>query len=650
MSKDLDSLLKEKRIFEPSKTFVDETNIKKWMDEHDISDYDELLEKAAENPEWFWDDLATELEWYKPYKKTFEWNPPHAEWFLDGKFNIIHNALDRYAKGSNKDKTAFLWESESGDVRRLSYHELYIEVNKFANALKSLGIGKGDTVSIYLPMIPELPIAMLACAKIGAIHSVVFSGFWAKAFQDRINDAESKVAITADGFPRRGKLLNLKENVDKILENTPSIKNLIVVNHADIPVKMEGKRDVWWHDIMENMDIECSTEEMDPEDPLFILYTSGTTGKPKGVVHVHGGYAVGVYSTLKFVFDIKKDDVWWCAADIGWITGHSYIVYAPLLMGVTSLIYEGTPDYPDPGRIWGMIEKYGVSVFYTAPTTVRMFMKFGEKWPEKYDLSSLRLLGSVGEPINPEAWIWYYKIIGKEKCPIMDTWWQTETGMHLITPLPISKLKPGSAVKPFPTVKADIIDDNGNSLVGNGGHLVINSTWPSMFRTLYKDPDRYIKDYWSSFENSYLSGDVARKDEDGYFWIQGREDDVLNVAGHRISTAEVESAIVSFPGVAEAAVVGKPDEIKGEEVCAFVVLKQNYIADENLESLLRHHVRCEIGPIATPVCVNMVSDLPKTRSGKIMRRVIKAKVKGEPVGDISTLANPEAVDEIHKLD
>lgn len=650
MSKDLDYLLKEKRIFEPSKTLVDETNIKKWMDEHDISDYDELLDKAEKNPEWFWDDLAGELGWYKPYKKTFEWNPPHAKWFFDGKFNIIHNALDRHANGSNKDKTAFLWESESGEVRRLSYYELYIEVNKFANALRSLGIGKGDTVSIYLPMILELPIAMLACAKIGAIHSVVFSGFWAKAFQDRINDAESKVAITADGFLRRGKLLNLKENVDKILKNTPSIKNLIVVNHADVPVKMEGDRDIWWHKIMGDMDIECSTEEMDPEDPLFILYTSGTTGKPKGVVHVHGGYAVGVYSTLKFVFDIKEDDIWWCAADIGWITGHSYIVYAPLIMGVTSLIYEGTPDYPDPGRIWGMIEKYGVSVFYTAPTTVRMFMKFGEKWPESHDLSSLRLLGSVGEPINPEAWVWYYKIIGREKCPIMDTWWQTETGMHLITPLPISRLKPGSAVKPFPTVKADIVDDNGNSLVGNGGHLVIKSTWPSMFRTLYKDPERYIEAYWSSFENTYLSGDVARKDEDGYFWIQGREDDVLNVAGHRISTAEVESALVSYPGVAEAAVVGKPDEIKGEEVCAFVVLKQNYIEDENLESLLRHHVRCEIGPIATPVCVNMVSDLPKTRSGKIMRRVIKAKVKGEPVGDISTLANPEAVDEIHKLD
>ena len=649
MSKDLDSLLKEKRVFEPSKTLVDDTNIKKWMDEHDISDYDELLEKAEENPEWFWDDFASELDWYKPYKKTVEWNPPHAKWFLEGKFNIIHNALDRHANGANRNKTAFIWEGESGEVRRISYYELYIEVNKFANALMSLGIGKGDTVSIYLPMIPELPIAMLACAKIGAIHSVVFSGFWAKAFQDRINDAESKVAITVDGFSRRGKLLNLKENVDKILKNTPSIKNLVVVNHADVPVRMEEHRDIWWHEIMENMGMECSTEEMDPEDPLFILYTSGTTGKPKGVVHVHGGYAVGVYSTIKFVFDIKKDDVWWCAADIGWITGHSYIVYAPLLMGVTSLIYEGTPDYPDPGRIWDMIEKYGVSIFYTAPTTIRMFMKYGEKWPEKYDISSIRLLGSVGEPINPEAWIWYYKIIGREKCPIMDTWWQTETGMHLITPLPISKLKPGSAVKPFPTVKADIVDDNGNSLVGNGGHLVIKSTWPSMFRTLYKDPDRYIEAYWSSFDNTYLSGDVARKDEDGYFWIQGREDDVLNVAGHRISTAEVESALVSFPGVAEAAVVGKPDEIKGEEVCAFVVLKQNFKQDENLESLLRHHVRCEIGPIATPVCVNMVSDLPKTRSGKIMRRVIKAKVKGEPVGDISTLANPEAVDEIHKL-
>jgi len=650
MHGDLDSLLHEKRIFKPSDELVKGSNIQKWMNKHNIKDYDELLELAKENPEWFWDDVAKELEWFKPYKKTFNWEPPYAEWFIDGKFNIVHNALDRYAKGPEKDKTAFIWEGESGEVRVLTYEQLHIQVNKFANVLRDLGVKKGDTVSIYLPMILELPIAMLACAKIGAIHSVVFSGFWAKAFQDRINDAGSKVAITADGFTRRGKQICLKENVDNIMENTPTIKNLVVVEHAKNPIEMNTARDLWWHELLDGAESECLTEHMDSEDPLFILYTSGTTGKPKGVLHVHGGYAVGVYTTLKFVFDIKPDDVWWCAADIGWITGHSYIVYAPLIMGATSLIYEGTPDYPDPGRVWGMVEKYDVSVFYTAPTTIRMFMKFGEKWPEKYDISSLRLLGSVGEPINPEAWIWYYEIIGNSKCPIMDTWWQTETGMHLITPLPISNLKPGSAVKPFPTIVADVVDDDGNTVTkGGGGHLVIKSTWPSMFRTLYKDPERYVEAYWGSFENTYLSGDVARKDEDGYFWIQGREDDVLNVAGHRISTAEVESALVSHPGVAEAAVVGKPDEIKGEEISAFIVPKQNYRVETNFENVLKHHIRTEIGPIATPKYIKLVHDLPKTRSGKIMRRVIKAKVKGESVGDISTLANPEAVDEIDKL-
>lgn len=651
MPGDLDSLLNEKRIFKPSNELVADSNIQKWMDKHEIKDYDELLEFAEKDPKWFWDDISNELEWYQKYTNTFKWDPPHAEWFIDGKFNIVHNAVDRHVKGDKKNKIAFIWEGESGEVRTLTYEQLQIEVNKFANILRDLGVKKGDTVSIYLPMILELPIAMLACAKIGAIHSVVFSGFWAKAFQDRINDAGSKVAITADGFTRRGKQICLKENVDVILNNTPTIQNLVVVEHAKIPIEMNSPRDIWWHDAMEEAESKCRTEEMDSEDPLFILYTSGTTGKPKGVVHVHGGYAVGVYATLKFVFDIKPEDIWWCAADIGWITGHSYIVYAPLIMGATSVIYEGTPDYPDPGRVWSMVEKYHVSVFYTAPTTVRMFMKFGEKWPEKYDISSLRLLGSVGEPINPEAWIWYHEVIGNSQCPIMDTWWQTETGMHLITPLPISELKPGSAVKPFPTIVADVVDDDGNSVKGGGGgHLVIKSTWPAMFRTLYKDPDRYIEAYWSSFENTYLSGDVARKDKDGYFWIQGREDDVLNVAGHRISTAEVESALVSHPGVAEAAVVGKPDEIKGEEISAFIVPKESFHFETSFEKELKHHVRTEIGPIATPAYIKMVHDLPKTRSGKIMRRVIKARVKGEAVGDTSTLANPEAVEEIDKLD
>ena len=648
MPEDLDALLKEKRIFKPSPELLKNSNIFRWMERHGIRDYDELLEKALKNPGWFWDELAGELEWFKPYKGIMRWDPPHAKWFLDGKFNIVHNALDRHAHGPQKNKTAYIWEGESGEVQRLSYLELYREVNKFANALKKLGVSKGDTVSIYLPMIPELPIAMLACAKIGAPHSVVFSGFWAKAFKERINDAGSKVAITVDGFKRRGKLIRLKEAVDGILHETPTLEKLVVVNHEGLDLKMQEDRDIWWDEAVNGMEEECETEKMDSEDPLFILYTSGTTGKPKGVVHVHGGYAVGVYATLKFVFDLKEDDIWWCAADIGWVTGHSYIVYGPLLLGATSILYEGTPDYPDPGRIWRMIEDYRVTVFYTAPTTVRMFMKQGAKWPEKHDLSSLRLLGSVGEPINPEAWIWYHKHIGGSRCPVMDTWWQTETGMHLITPLPISDLKPGSAVKPFPTVEADVLDDTGRPVKSGGGHLVIKSTWPAMFRTLYKDPKRYVESYWSKFPGVYLSGDVARVDEDGYFWIQGREDDVLNVAGHRISTAEVESALVSYHTVAEAAVVGKPHEVKGEEIYAFVMLKEGVKTGEKLESILKDHVRKEIGPIATPSHIKIVSGLPKTRSGKIMRRIIKSLIKGEDAGDTSTLANPEAVDGLKK--
>jgi acetyl-CoA synthetase len=633
-------------LFPPSEDLRDKSNIHQWMKRYGINNYDELLERAEKDPEWFWDELARELEWFQPYKDVLKWDPPHAEWFSKGKLNIVHNALDRHVKTWRKNKVAYIWEGESGQVKKLTYHDLYRRVNQMANALRGLGVKKGDRVSIYLPMILELPIAMLACAKIGAVHSVVFSGFWAKAFKERANDAQVKVAITVDGFYRRGKVIPLKENVDEVLEDIPSLEKLIVVQHADCTVKMKPGRDIWWDEIIQDQERECPTETMDSEDPLFILYTSGTTGKPKGVVHVHGGYAVGIYTTLKLVFDLKDEDIWWCAADIGWITGHSYIVYAPLLMGATSVMYEGAPDYPDPDRLWKMIEDYGVNVFYTAPTTIRMFMKHGEKWPQKHDLTSLRLLGSVGEPINPEAWMWYHKHVGNRQCPIMDTWWQTETGMHLITPLPITSLKPGSAVKPFPTVKADVVDDNGKSIIEGGGHLIIKTPWPSMFRTLYHDPERYVEAYWSTFPGLYLTGDVARVDSDGYFWIQGREDDVLNVAGHRISTAEVESTLVSYDAVAEAAVVGKPDPVKGEEICSFVTLKEGFKPSPRLKHLLREHVRKEIGPVASPAYIGFVNDLPKTRSGKIMRRVIKAKVKGDDVGDISTLANPEAVDEL----
>jgi len=616
------------------------------MERYGIKDYDELLQRGRDDPEWFWDELARELEWFQPYKEVLKWDPPHAKWFSRGKFNITHNALDRHVKTWRKNKVAYIWEGELGEVKKLTYHDLYRKVNQMANALRSLGVKKGDRVSIYLPMILELPIAMLACAKIGAVHSVVFSGFWAKAFQERANDAQVKIAITVDGFYRRGKVIPLKENVDKVLDEIPSLEKLIVVKHAKCSVEMKNGRDLWWDEIIQTQERECPTEIMDSEDPLFILYTSGTTGKPKGVVHVHGGYAVGIYTTLKLIFDLKDEDIWWCAADIGWVTGHSYIVYAPLILGVTSVMYEGAPDYPDPDRLWQIIEDYGVTVFYTAPTTIRMFMKYGEKWPQKHDLTSLRLLGSVGEPINPEAWMWYHKHIGNRQCPIMDTWWQTETGMQLITPLPITPLKPGSAVKPFPTVEADVVDDEGKSIREGGGHLVIKTPWPAMFRTLYKDPERYVDAYWSAFPGLYLSGDVARIDEDGYFWIQGREDDVLNVAGHRISTAEVESALVSYDAVAEAAVVGKPDPVKGEEICSYVTLKEGFKPSPRLKHLLREHVREEIGPVASPAFIGFVGDLPKTRSGKIMRRVIKAKVKGDDVGDITTLANPEAVEEL----
>ncbi|WP_456468895.1 acetate--CoA ligase [Archaeoglobus sp.] len=648
----LESLLKEERVFYPPEELVGQSNIKQFLDKHGIKDEDELRKRALEDVEWFWSEMAKEvgIEWFEEPKKVLEWDPPYVKWFVGAKYNIVHDAVDKQAR-LRGGKIAYIWEGEPGDVRKITYGELYREVNKFANALKELGVKKGDRVSIWLPMIPELPIAMLACAKIGAIHSVVFSGFSEKALLDRIQDAEAKILITADGFYRGGNVVELKNRADTILSQAPSVEHVIVYKRCGNSTNMQEGRDVWWHEITEKQSDECETEVMDANDLLFILYTSGTTGKPKGVMHAHGGYAVGVAATLKMIFDIKEDDIWWCSADIGWITGHSYIVYAPLILGATSIMYEGAPLYPKPDRWWEIIEKYSVTVFYTAPTAIRMFMRIGEEWVKKHDLSSLRLLGTVGEPINPEAWVWYYKYIGGERCQIMDTWWQTETGMQLISPLPTTPLKPGSATKPFPGIEADVFDGEGNSLYKKnvGGFLVLKRPWPAMLRGLWRAEERYISTYWSTYKDVYFTGDAARVDEDGYFWIQGRLDDVLNVSGHRIGNSEVESALVSHPAVSEAAVVGRPHEVKGEAIVAFVILKEGYKPSEELKEELREHVAKEIGKIARPDEIYFVPDLPKTRSGKIMRRVCRAVMLGKDPGDISTLANPEAVEIVKKI-
>ncbi len=648
----IQSLLREGRIFYPPEELVENSNVKKFMDKHGIKDENELRKRALEDVEWFWSEMAKEvgIEWFEEPKKVLEWDPPYVKWFVGAKYNIVHDAVDKQAR-LRGGKIAYIWEGEPGDVRKITYGELYREVNKFANALKELGVKKGDRVSIWLPMIPELPIAMLACAKIGAIHSVVFSGFSEKALLDRIQDAEAKILITADGFYRGGNVVELKNRADTILSQAPSVEHVIVYKRCGNSTNMQEGRDVWWHESTEKQSDECETEVMDANDLLFILYTSGTTGKPKGVMHAHGGYAVGVAATLKMIFDIKEDDIWWCSADIGWITGHSYIVYAPLILGATSIMYEGAPLYPKPDRWWEIIEKYSVTVFYTAPTAIRMFMRIGEEWVKKHDLSSLRLLGTVGEPINPEAWVWYYKYIGGERCQIMDTWWQTETGMQLISPLPTTPLKPGSATKPFPGIEADVFDGEGNSLYKKnvGGFLVLKRPWPAMLRGLWRAEERYISTYWSTYKDVYFTGDAARVDEDGYFWIQGRLDDVLNVSGHRIGNSEVESALVSHPAVSEAAVVGRPHEVKGEAIVAFVILKEGYKPSEELKEELREHVAREIGKIARPDEIYFVPDLPKTRSGKIMRRVCRAVMLGKDPGDISTLANPEAVEIVKKI-
>jgi acetyl-CoA synthetase len=641
-------LLDEKRVFKPSKEFVNNTNVKQWMDKHNIKTVDELYKKAS-NWEWFWGEMAKELiEFYTPPKKTVEWDMPWVKWFVGAKYNIVHDAIDKHVKTWRKNKVAFIFEGEPGDVRKLTYNDLSIEVNKLANALRKLGIQKGDRVGIYLPMIPELPIAMLACAKIGAIHSVVFSGFSASAFRDRMLDCEAKAVITCDSFWRRGKKVPLKNQTDEAVKETPTVKHVVVYKRTGDDVNWNEGTDLWWHDITSDMPRECETEKLDANDPLYFLYTSGTTGKPKGIIHAHAGYAVGIAQTLKWVFDIKDEDVYWCAADIGWVTGHSYIAYAPLILGATSIIYEGAPDWPQPDRWWDIIERYGVSVFYTSPTSVRLFMRHGEEWVNKHDLSSLRLLGSVGEPINPEAWIWYYKNIGGEHCQIMDTWWQTETGHFIISPLPITPLKPGSATRALPGMAAAVYNEQGEPVVNGGGNLVLLHPWPGMLRGIHKNPERYKETYWGKYKGIYLAGDVTRQDSDGYFWIQGRADDVLKISGHRIGNSEVESALVSHPMVAEAAVIGKPHEEKGESITSFVVLKKGIEPTDDLKKMLREHVAKEMGKLARPDEIWFVSDVPKTRSGKIMRRVIRAKALGQEVGDTSTLANPESVDEIGK--
>lgn len=619
-------------VFYPPQEVIEKAHIKDW---------DELNEFAKKDYQGFWEKMANELHWFQKWEKVLDDSQkPFYKWFTNAKLNVAYNCLDVHIKTPRRNKLALIWEGENGDLKTYSYHALHREVCKFANVLKSLGVNKGDRVTIYMGRIPEIIFAMLACSRIGAIHSVVYGGFSVEALSERIEDSQSKVLIVADGAYQRGKIVPLKQIADEALQRCGTIENVLVIRRTGQPVNMEQGRDMWYHELI-NLPIanqNCALEIMDAEDPLFILYTSGTTGKPKAILHTQAGYMVGVYTTLKFVFDIHEEDRYWCAADPGWITGHSYIVYGPLLNGATSFLYEGAPNYPYPNRWWQMIEKYGINILYTAPTAIRGLMRFGEAWVNRHDLSSLRLLGSVGEPINPEAWRWYYKVVGKEKCPIMDTWWQTETGMFMITPMPSVPLKPGSGTKPFPGIEMDVVDDNGNSVPPNEeGYLVIKTPWPAMLRTVYKDPERYVNQYWSKFPGRYLTGDSAKKDEDGYFWIIGRVDDVIKVSGYRLGTAEIESALVSHPAVAEAAAIGLPHELKGNAIYAYVILRNGYDKSPQLIEELRQHVAHEVGPIAKPERIEFVDSLPKTRSGKIMRRVLKARALGQDPGNLSTL-------------
>lgn len=647
----IESILEEKRSFNPPAEFSQKAHIKS------REQYQQLYKEAASDPETFWAKLAeTELHWFEKWEKVLDWQPPFAKWFVGGKINISYNCLDRHLTTWRKNKAALIWEGEPGDSRTLTYLQLHREVCQFANVLKELGVKKGDRVGIYMPMIPEAAIAMLACARIGAPHTVVFGGFSAEALRNRLIDAEAKLVVTADGGFRKDKVIPLKEQVDLALENNsvPSVENVLVVQRTKEEIQMEAGRDFWWHELQKNASADCPAEPMDSEDMLFILYTSGTTGKPKGVVHTTGGYNLYSHMTLKWAFDIQDTDVYWCTADVGWITGHSYIVYGPLSNGATSLMYEGAPRKSNPGCTWDIVEKYGVNIFYTAPTAIRAFIKMGEDLPLARDLSSLRLLGTVGEPINPEAWIWYNRVIGGDRCPIVDTWWQTETGGFMLTPLPGAiATKPGSCTLPFPGIIADVVDLDGNHVGKHqGGYLVIKHPWPGMMRTVYKNPDRFRRTYWENIRPKdgqyfYFAGDGARIDEDGYFWVMGRVDDVINVSGHRLGTMEVESALVSHPAVAEAAVVGKPDELKGEEVFAFVTLEGSREASEDLATELKQHVVKEIGAIARPGEIRFTDAMPKTRSGKIMRRLLRNLAAGQEVaGDTSTLEDRSVLEKL----
>jgi acetyl-CoA synthetase len=621
-------------VFYPSPEMIAQAN---------VTDPEAVRSEAAKDIQAYWARRADELEWFKKWDKVLDdTEKPFFKWFVGAKTNIVHNALDRHLKTWRRNKLALIWEGEKGDVRTFSYHALAREVCKFANVLRSMGVEKGDRVTIYMPRIPETVIAMLATAKIGAVHSVVYGGFSVEALHGRIEDSESKVIITADGGRMNGKIVELKKIVDEALRRTAAPEHVVVIRHTGQEINMEAGRDYWYHELMmlpvTRNSNRCETVVMDAEDPLYILYTSGTTGKPKAILHTHGGYQVGIYATLKDVFDIKEEDRWWCTADPGWVTGHSYIVYGPLIAGTTSVMYEGAPTYPYPDRWWAIVEKYGVNVMYTTPTAIRGLMRFGPAWPNRHDLSSLRLLGSVGEPINPEAWRWFHKHIGKDRCPIMDTWWQTETGAFMIAPMPAMPLKPGSGSKPLPGIAAEVVDENGKPVkTGEEGFLVLKNPWPSMVRTVYKDPERYVKTYWGKYPGVYLAGDSARMDEDGYFWIIGRVDDVIKVSGYRLGTAELESALVSHPAVAEAAVIGLPHEIKGIAIHAFVILRSGFEGSDGLIDQLKQHVGHEVGPIAKPEKIEFVPSLPKTRSGKIMRRVLKARALGMDEGDLTTL-------------